>query len=178
MGLRNVFRGTKTSGIVLDAGIKLRTSPDPFTRLSARRTFFFSGFELRMIERLYWFESAGWGSSATIDLDHPLSIDWLFRFSNNGVLDHETGLWKLDHFFALYQKVNDRTAIGYQAGVTADDEPTSLRTETLYTAINYRYALIEDWLYFQATPRMTWPREKGFTDVPSILFKIEATFGG
>jgi hypothetical protein len=178
MGLRNVFRGSKTSGVVLDAGIKLRTSPDPFTRLSARRTFFLSGFELRMIERLYWFESNGWGSSVTIDLDRPLSIDWLFRFSNNGVLDHESGLWKLDHYFALFQKLNDRTAVGYKMGITADDEPTSLALETYYAAINYRYALLQDWLFFQATPRITWPREKGFTDVPSILFKIEATFGG
>ena len=178
MGLRNVFRGSKTSGVVLDAGIKLRTSPDPFTRLSARRTFFFSGFELRMIERLYWFESNGWGSSVIIDLDRPLSIDWLFRFSNNGVVDHESGLWKLDHYLVLYQKLNDRTALGYKVGVTADDEPTSLALETYYAAINYRYAVLQDWLFFQATPRLTWPREKGFTDVPSILFKIEATFGG
>jgi len=177
VGLRSILRNSRRSGVSLDGGIKVRDPIDPFVRLTARRSFFFEKFELKAIERLYWFDSEGWASSISLDLDRPLNTDWLFRFSNNGVVDHETGLWQVEHFTALYHKYSDRLAIGYFVGVTSDDDP-HFHMETYYTTINFRYLLFSDWLYAQAAPRVTWPREKYFTDVPSIYLKIEAIFGG
>ncbi|MCB0351138.1 MAG: hypothetical protein KDD38_08140 [Bdellovibrionales bacterium] len=176
VGLRSLFHKSKESALVFDMGVKIKNPLDPFARISGRRSFFYEDYELRFLERLYWFESIQWGSSTSIDLDRPFAPGWLGRFSNNGVVDFQNGLWELDHYLALYHLVSERTALGYRAGVTADDEK-SLRLQSYYISFNYRFALIKPWLYLEATPKLTWPREQNWIDVPSIYVKIESIYG-
>lgn len=176
IGLRGIFHKSKKSSIVFDSGVKIKSPLDPFARISGRRSLFFEDFEIRLIERIYWFESTAWGSTTIADLDYPLSPKWLARLSNNGVLDHQSGLWRLDHHFALYHLVSERTALGYRAGVTADDE-RSLRLQSYYVLFNYRFAIIKPWLYLEAAPKMTWPREVAWGAVPSFYIKIESVYG-
>ncbi len=102
VGIRSLFHKSKKTALVFDTGVKIKSPLDPFARLTGRRSFFFKDYELRFLERFYWYESIQWGSSTSIDLDRPFAPGWLGRFSNNGVLDMQSGLWQLDHFVALH----------------------------------------------------------------------------
>lgn len=177
LGLRNLFHQSKTSSIALDAGVKIRDPLDPFTRFSARRSIFFESSEIHLYNKQHWFESEGWGTSLKADWDKPLAPKWLFRFSNIGELDHESGLWETNNFLGLYQRYSERLALGYLAGITGNDEPT-LALQTYYVAVSSRYALVDDWLYLQITPELSWPRERDWQRVTSLLLKIESIFGG
>lgn len=191
VGLRGFFHKSKTSAVLMDSGVKLHSALDPFVRFTARRSFFFSENELRFMGRVYWFESMGWASTLSTDLDRPISATWLFRFANSGEVDHESGLWDLDHFLALYNRRSERIAIGYILGVNSDQKPvlpsgaileethanSALALRSYYATVNFRYALIAPWLFFEVAPRYTWPREIDWHHVASIQFKIEGIFG-
>ena len=177
IGLRNLFYTSKTSAITSDAGVKARIPPEPFFRFMARRSFFWDQYEFKLIDRQRWYNSEGWSTLLTAELDKILSPVWLFRFSNNGNLEHDTGLWQVDDYLALYQKISPRTAMGYSIGITGDDE-TTLALQTYFAAVSFRHILIPDWLFFQMTPKLTWPRLHDWQEVPGIFFKLESVFGG
>ncbi len=44
-------------------------------------------------------------------------------------------------------------------------------------ATRYRQRFWRDWMYFDITPQVRFPRDRRFNPVPGILFGLEVLFG-
>jgi len=66
--------------------------------------------------------------------------------------------------------VNDSSALLYQLSVLGDDNP-KLKETTYALLMLYRYKLHREWMYFEVSPQLSFPRtddqDEWFTIVPS-----------
>lgn len=176
-GLR--FNGiqTKEWSVNTDAGVKLVWPPDLFARLRLRRSFFFSDFELRLTESVFWFESKGWWQVATVELDRPLNAKHLLRWGNSGIRQDKIGYWDFAHFIAWYHRLSEKDALGYSTGISSSEEPAYTLT-SYFVSISYRRDLFSKWIYLDISPTGAWPRQDNFVFTPSLNVKLEVIFGG
>jgi hypothetical protein len=171
-----MFVDTAGLQISSDAGIKLRTPLEPFARARLRRTWPLGDWQLRFKESLFWFDSRGGGQTTEIDLDRWLSERFALRASGRYHWMNEDDELLLDHGVSLYQILDSRNSLAYEAGVEASNRPV-LRSEQYRLGVRFRRRVHEDWLFLSLVPDVIWRREEGFRPEPGLLIEFEMLFG-
>lgn len=175
-GLRQVLVDSAGFLVNADVGVRLRAPPEPFTRLRVRRTWPFGRWQLRFKETLFWFDTRGIGQSAAFDLDRRLGPRFALRLSSRYDWLDESDELLLGHGVALYQILDERNSLAYEAGVRASNRPT-LRSERYRLGLRFRRRVHEDWLFLSLVPDVRWAREDGFAPEPGVGLELEVLFG-
>jgi len=167
------YRGLRTrdSSFDLGAGVKLRSPLNPYANARYRHYIYGSPGVLLTLRTTAFVENdEGFGVTQAIDVDKVLSPEYLLRISNSVLMSEETqGVrWRIRP--ALYQTIDYRRAMRYEAfvrGETDGDEPD------LYGAgITYRRSMWRDWFFVEFGAELFW------ADGPEPADRCHSCVGG
>lgn len=157
------YSNPKRTGNDFDAsvGVRLRTPLDPFVRA---RYEFIRGFAEHYVftarETLFWQNSEGFGSTTRFYLDRALSERFLVRWANLGKFTEETKGLEWYSQVTLFQSVNDRVGLAWQAQIEGQTDNEVQITRTATRLIMRRQFRHPEWLVLELRGGVGWPREK------------------
>jgi hypothetical protein len=120
-----------------------------------------------------------------IDYEHTFKENFLFRSSTEGKVSEEFDGVDWLQAFVLYQRVNKKTSLSYEASVNGITEPWTLATN-YRVGVRFRRNIHREWLFFEIAPEYTWPVtldqprlmiEKDRRSKWMIFFRLEFHFG-
>jgi len=164
--------------ISADAGLKFRgIKINPFVRARSSYSIPFDQWRLKAAESVYWFNTIGVGETTQVDLEHLISEPVLFRATSNATWLRETQNFDLRQDLSIFQTVNDRTALLYQASAIGVSNPQVQLSE--YVAqILYRYRLHRQWVFFELNPQLIFPKVNSFNGSFALSMRLEMLFDG
>jgi hypothetical protein len=183
-GLRYIAKKTGDWNISFDAGALFVTPIDLFVRGRVRRHIKYNGWATRLAETLTAYGSARYIATTEIDFDRLINENRLFRYSTEiNFLNYDTTVenvnfsnfdliadWKQSA--SLYQRLDPRQAIQYQAGIIGVREPLHVRD--YFVNVRYRRQLRRKWLFFEITPEYNWLERNNYERHFAVLLKFEA----
>lgn len=158
------------------AGIKVRWVPDPFVRLRAVRYRNLDGWLIRNAANVFWFTSDGLGANAAVDFDRQIGDVFLFRSTSTLRWEENDQFLSADQQLSLYQRLDARRYLVYQAGILADQNPEWSEKQYFF-AVRYRKNVYKNWLFMEVIPQINFTRENQFDGLPSVMFRLEGVFG-
>jgi len=172
--LRFIFRETDQWKTTLDSGIRWGIPPDPFSRLRARRYAWFSEWEMKVTQTLYWFSSKGWGEDTTIQMNYPLNVEKLLRLNAKADYLLDDDYFKLSYSAGLYHELSRRAALAYVAGASGSTRSATATFNSYSASVRYRRLIYQDWVFAEVQPELVWESEKEYETTPVIMFRIES----
>lgn len=160
-----------------DAGIKLQSGLSPFVRMRGSYSVPIEQWRLKATETVFWFNTIGVGESTQLDAERLLSEPVLFRSSTNAAWLREKDNFDMRQDLSIYHTLNKRIALLYQASAIAVSQPQFQVTEYVLLIL-YRYRLHRDWLYFELSPQLHYPKDKNYQSSPMLTVRLEMLFDG
>ena len=161
-----------------DAGIQFRgitTDPNPFARARGSYSLPLGKWQAKATQTLFWFYTIGAGESTQLDLERVISAPLLFRATSTATWLFEKQYYDLRQDLSVYQTLNDRTALLYQASAIGVTHP-HFQVSDYVLLLSYRYRLHRDWIFFDASPQLHYPKEKNYHVSPAINLRLEMLF--
>lgn len=155
-----------------DWGIKFPIPPKPFVRSMLSFSAPLGEWRLKAMESVYWFNTLGAGETTQLDLEHILSEPTLFRATTVSTWLNDTQNFDLRQDLSIYHTVNDRTALLYQASAIGISNPQHQMTDFMVLML-YRYRMHQQWLFFELSPQLHFPRERQYRSSPAINLRLE-----
>jgi hypothetical protein len=146
---------TRDSRFDLGAGVKLESPLNPYANARYRRYIYGSpGVLMTMRTTVFVENDEGFGITQAFDIDKILSSEYLFRVSNSVRMSEETDgvRWRVRP--ALYQAIDYRRAMRYEAFVRGETDGT--QPDLYGVAITYRRSAWRDWLFFEFGTELFW----------------------
>lgn len=157
----------------VDGGIRFQgLSSHLFARTRAVYDTKLAAWDMRFIETPFWFNNLGLGNSTQLDLDHSLSEPLLFRASSYATWLHDKQNFDLRQDLSLFQKLNERAAMLYQASVIGASQP-QLHSSDYVLMVQCRYRLHQRWMYFEISPQMHYPQARAYHPSPMLSLRLE-----
>ncbi|MBI5889808.1 MAG: hypothetical protein HZB47_03920 [Nitrosomonadales bacterium] len=159
-----------------DAGLKfqgLNTSPFVRTRASLARPA--GDWRMKLAETLFWFNSTGAGESTQLDFERPISEPLLLRATSSATWLHDQQNFDMRQDLTLFHKLDDRAALLYQASVIGVSRPQAQVMDCVLL-MAYRYRLHRQWMYFDLSPQLHFPRDRDFRSSPALSMRLEILF--
>ena len=143
-----------------DAGIRLRTPPDPFVKGSYR---FMRGSSERTLfsfrETAFWQNSEGFGFTSRLDIERIIKDTWMLRWTGSGTISQETEGVRGYTALTMMRGLPLRRAIAAEVFTTGEfDAPVP--TENYGVKFAYRRSVARDWLVMETRVSCTFPREE------------------
>jgi hypothetical protein len=156
------YSSPKRTGNDFDAGVGVRVDwpLDPYARARYEivRTFN-ERYVFSARETVFWQNSEGLGTTTRVNLDRALSDRFLVRWTNLGKYTQETLGMEWYTQLTLFQSVNTRTGLAWQAQIEgATDNKVPLTRHTVRLIM--RRQLTPDWLFLELRGGVGWPRVK------------------
>jgi hypothetical protein len=147
-----------------------------YAGLRFRRSNNYGEWRTRFVNNLRYYTDDGWEDKASLELDHPLSEQLLFRKRLTVEwLEQENGL-PHSISFQLFQFIDKNRAFKYQTSVLFDTQP-NYRVTDVQLRVRYRQRFYRDWLALEIEPFVTFPEKVDHEANPGIVFNLEAIFG-
>ena len=162
-----------------DLGVKfagLNTSP--FARLRGSYAVpLGDDWRINAAQTFFWFNTTGPGETTQVDFERPLSEPLLFRASSNGTWTNATQQLDLRQDMILFQKVDERTAMQYQASVIGLSDARMQSHVTDYVLLMlYRHRLHRQWMYLEISPQLHFPEARGYRSSGTLTLRLEVLF--
>ncbi len=192
IALRWVARKGKKTGISIDGGVSVRGGKvDPFVRLNTSYKYRISErWRGQATNRLYYLARNGWRDDLRIYFNRPIGERFLFRSrSRLEYFEDKDANPQLEQKFSLFQNINDKSAIAYEAiwrQETAedslfDDEEILVAPKDKYQQvklrIRYRRNLWRPWMFVEFWPVVGWVEERDWDTVLGARVRLEINFG-
>lgn len=159
-----------------DWGIKFPIPPTPFVRARGSYSVPLNDvWRTNIAESVYWFNTIGLGETTQLDFERLLSKPVLFRATSTAIWLEKQHNFDLRQDLSIYQTVNERTALLYQASAIGVSNPQYELTEYVLSFL-YRYRLHRDWMYFEYSPQLHFPKTENFRASPSLGLRLEILF--
>jgi len=159
----------------LDGGLKLPLPITPFVRTRGSFSAPLGKWRMKVAESVYWFNTSGAGADTQLDMEHVLGAKTLFRASGNATWSDVKQNFDVHQSLSIYHALNDRTALLYQVGATEVSNPQYQVTD--YVALLFcRYRLHQEWLFFEISPQLHFPRVNNFKSTTALSLRLEALF--
>ena len=174
--IKEEIRATHLSA---DAGLKFQgiNHINPFVRARGSYSVPFDQWRLKAEQSVYWFNTIGAGETTQVDLEHLLSEPVLFRATSNATWLKDKQNFDLRQDLSIYQTVNERTALLYQASVIGVSKPQTQVTEYLAQLL-YRYRLHREWIFFEVNPQLIYLKTNNFSQSFALTMRLEILFDG
>jgi len=158
-----------------DAGIQVRRPLEPFVRTRGSYSIPFETWRMKVAESVFWFNTIGLGETTQLDLEHLISAPMMFRASSNATWLHDKQNFDLRQDLSIYQTLNERSALLYQASAIGVSNPQVQVSEYVVLML-YRYRLHRDWIFFELSPQLHFPKTDNFKSNPSLSMRLEMLF--
>lgn len=159
-----------------DAGAKFQFPLDFFTRARGSYSIPLGDWRMKIAETLFWFRTIGLGATTQLDMEYLISPPVLFRATSNAACLDAPRNCNLRQDLTIFHTLSSRAAMLYQASVAGVSEPNL--EETAYILLmRYRYRLHKNWVFYEITPQLNFPRNDDFRMNASLLLRLEMLFG-
>lgn len=160
----------------VDGGIKFQgLSSHLFARTRAAYTAKLDDWEMRFTETPFWFNNLGLGNGNQLDFDRQLSEPLLLRASSYATWLHDRQNMDLRQDISLFQKLNERSALLYQASAIGASQP-QFHSSDYVLMMQWRYRLHQEWMYFEVSPQMHYPQARAYYPSPMLSLRLEMLF--
>lgn len=192
VALRWVGHQGKKTGLSLDAGVRIKSGTvDPFGRINGSVRYPLTGQWLgQTTNRIYYYNKTGWRNDFRQYFNRPINDDLLFRArSRIQYFQEKDSNPQLEQKFTLFQTLNDRSALAYEAlwrQETAEDsvfgdsdlriEPED-RYDQFQLRLRYRRNVWRPWMFVEVWPAVAWPEELDWETVLGVRMRLEINFG-
>jgi hypothetical protein len=139
----------------LGAGIKLESPLNPYANARYRHYLYGrSGFLTTLRTTFFVENDEGFGVTQAVDFDKVLSEEYLFRLSNSVRMSEKTDgvRWRIRP--ALYQAIDYRRAMRYEAYVRGETDGT--QPDLYGIAVTHRRSAWRDWLFLEFGAEFFW----------------------
>jgi hypothetical protein len=161
-----------------DVGLKfagLNTSP--FARIRGSYAVPLDDWRMKAAETVFWFNTTGPGETTQFDFERTLSDLLLFRASSNATWTNTAQQFDLRQDAILFQKVDDRTAMQYQASVIGLSDARLQSHVTDYVLLMlYRHRLHKEWMFLEISPQLHFPEDHGYCASGTLILRLEILF--
>jgi hypothetical protein len=160
-----------------EGGANIQFPIDPFLRSRGSYAIPFGEWRMKVAETLFWFNTSGLGETTQLDMERVLSTPVLFRATSTATCHETTQICDLRQDLTLFHTLNERTALLYQASIIGTDKPKL--EETGYVLLTrYRYRLHKEWVFFEVSPQLFFPKTDDFKLNAQLLLRLEVLLGG
>lgn len=174
--LRYVFQETERWKVNLDTGVRWGLPPDPFSRLRFRRYAYFDDFRFKATQSLFWSASDGIGEKTNFELNQPLNIDRLIRYSGGAQYLLKDDYFNLNYGLELFHELNAKEVLAYYYRA-AGDTIADTTFNNYGIGIRYRRKIYQDWVFAEVNPELETQRDNEYDITPVIMFRFEALIG-
>ncbi len=194
LAVRYLAKVTKKYGISFDLGLSTRGDPtlQGFVRANAFRNWDLgdSGWVTRFENRLYWYTKSDWRNDFRWYLERRLGENFLFRSRTR--FDYQQDKekeWYPEQRFTLFQQINQRTALAYEAiaqQIFFDDsvfdpeefvQPCGTKCTQYQLRLRFRQNVKFPWLFYEVWPIAAWTEQRDYEFTPAIRFRLEVVLG-
>jgi hypothetical protein len=159
-----------------DAGIKFQgLSTTPFVRSRASFAVLLDQWRMKPSETAFWFNTIGAGETTQLDFERTVSESVLFRASSVATWLNNTQNFDLRQDFIVFHTLDERAALLYQASVIGVSQPVTHVTDYVLL-MQYRYRLHKKWMYFDVSPQLHFPVDRGYRLSPQLNLRLEMMF--
>ena len=159
-----------------DAGLKFPIPVHPFVRTRGSYSIPLSSeWRLKATQSVYWFNNIGVGETTQLDVEHFLSEPVLFRATTTATWLRDKHNFDLRQDLSIYDTVSERTALLYQASALGVSNPQYELTEYVLSIL-YRFRLHKEWMYFELSPQVHFPKINNFQSGFSLNMRLEMLF--
>lgn len=174
--VRYVFDAIDRWDMSTDLGVKIRLPPDPFWRFQAQRGWPLADeWELRLRQRVYYYLKDGLGENTELYLERPWDQNKLLRIKSEAQWSKDDARFEFGQTFSILQRIDDIRATEWRLGILGENQP-NVRTTDYFLNLTYRRLLYKDWLFYEVTPELLFPRDDGFRPNPSLSLGLEIIF--
>lgn len=172
-----------------DGGLKFQgLNTAPFARMRGSYEIPLKRWRLNAAETFFWFNTTGAGETTQVDFERPLSSSLIFftppavdplifRATSVSTWLNNTQRFDLRQDFAVFQTINERSAIVYQASAIGVSNPALQAQVSDYVVLMlYRYRLHREWTYLDVGPQLHFPRERNFRASGTLSVRLEMLF--
>jgi hypothetical protein len=139
----------------LGAGLKLESPLNPYANARYRRYIYGQSGTLYTLRTTFFVENdEGFGVTQAFDVDKVLSDVYLLRFSNTLRMSEETDGVRWRFRPALYQAIDYRRAMRYEAYVRGETDGT--QPDLYGVAITHRRSAWRDWFFLEFGAELFW----------------------
>jgi hypothetical protein len=159
-----------------DGGLQFHgLSITPFVRTRGRVTVPLEEWRMKLAESLFWFNTIGVGQTTQLDFERPIREDLLFRSSSNASWLRDTTNFDLRQDLSVFHKLDSRSALLYQASVLGVTRPQTQVMDYVLLLV-YRYRLHREWIFFELSPQLHFPKERNFQPSGVLSMRLEFLF--
>jgi hypothetical protein len=159
-----------------DGGVKFHgLAATPFVRSRVSMPYAGQVWHSNFAETAFWFNTIGVGETTQLDIERSISEPVLFRATSVATWLHDKQNFDLRQDFSLFHKIDERTAMLYQASAIGVSNPQTEVTEYVVLAL-YRYRLHREWMYLEVSPQLHFPRALDFHTNSLLSVRLEMLF--
>jgi len=150
-----------TRALDFGVGLRLGSPIEPIVKIKYRRNWQLSDRDLlRLAPTVYWRSEEGFGATVGFDVDHVISSDMLFRWSNFANVSEDEEIDGVDWGSALYlfHALSQKRAMTYYI-FTRGETKNEVEFKNVGLETRFRHRFLRDWLFVEYIGNVTWPRE-------------------
>jgi len=156
-------------------GVRLNRMLNPFWRMRMKREWDLDyDWYFKAQQRLYYFHDDGWGERTQFIFEKPF-YSYFITSKSEAKWRHNERLMRYAQVFSIKKKLSSIRAIKYELGILFENQPNVIVTD-YYFKMTYRRLLYKDWLFYEMSPELLFPREDSFKANPSVLMRFEVKF--
>lgn len=161
-----------------DIGVNASIPPRVFSRARLRKNMTSGDIIHRFVNELAWYSDKDWEDNTTFDSDLSLGDDELLRFRNtmDWKITHKD--FKTSHGPRILKRLTLNDALSYGVSFTSIIDDSIWYVDNYRVSATYRRNLYKQWIYFDLTPGLDFPKKWSFRRTPFIAVQLEALFGG
>jgi hypothetical protein len=193
MALRWMGYQSQKASLSYDLGLRIKSGNlDPFLRMNSAIQYNISkNWYGQTSNRLFYYSKTSWRDDFRQSFNRKISDDMLFRARTRVQYFDENDFNPfLEQKFSLFQTLNKKSAIAYEALWRLQDVEDSLFEEdeiegelqdnyqNIQLRFRYRRNVWRDWLYVEVWPVVGVAEERDWDTVLGAFFRLEITFGG
>ncbi len=146
---------TRDSRFDLGAGVKLESPLNPYANARYRHYLYGRpGMLLTLRTTAFVENDEGFGLTQALDIDKVLSREYLLRLSNSARMSEETRGVRWRFRPALYQAIDYRRAMRYEAYVRGETDGS--QPDLYGLRITHRRSMWRDWLFVEFGAELFW----------------------
>ena len=194
LAFRFVGSLTDRYGIAFDLGISTRGDPtlQGFVRANFFRQWPLGSWEGRLANRLYWYTDSHWRNDFRWYFEKSLSDKFFFRSRTRfDYQEDKASEVYPEQIFTLFQQINDRTALAYEAiarQIFVEDSPffpddflttcdKAPRCNQFQLRLRFRQNFKYPWLFYEIWPIAAFTEVRDYEFTPAIRFRLEVVLG-
>jgi len=159
-----------------DGGLKFQgLNTTPFVRSRVSLATPVEEWRVKLAETAFWFNTIGAGETTQMDVERTISEPLLFRATSLATWLNDTQNFDLRQDFTVFHKLDERAVVQYQMGAIGVSNPVTHVTD-YFALIAYRYRLHQDWMYYDVSPQIHFPRERSFHSSGMLALRLEMLF--